>query len=81
MGIHREGVCEGQSEEQDLKEARAEIVLMSTALKDPATGVCAVCDVRVGLPNVIWWDRTGQGREQEMTFFFVLRVLGYNQFQ
>ena len=55
MGLHREGVCEGQSEEQDLMEARAEVVLMAVALQDPAAAVLTVADERVGPPEVMRW--------------------------
>ena len=47
-------MSEGQSEEQDLMEARAEVVLMSVALHDPAAAVVTVLHVRVGLPEVSW---------------------------
>ena len=39
-------------------EARAEVVLISTTLKDSAAGVVTVVDERVGLPEVkgwVWW--------------------------
>ena len=55
MGLRREGVCEGQSEEQHLMEARAEVVLMSVAQQDPAAAVLTVADERVGPPEVVGW--------------------------
>ena len=50
--------CVVTSEQQHLMEARAEVVLISTTLKDPAAGVVTVVDERVGLPEVkgwVWW--------------------------
>ena len=44
-------MCEGQSEEQDLLEARSEVVLVLTTLEDPAAAVVTVADEGVGLPE------------------------------
>ena len=55
MGLHREGVCECQSEEQDLMKVRAEVVLMAVVLQDPAAAVLTVADERVGPPEVVMW--------------------------
>ena len=55
MRLHREGVCEGQAEEQGLMEARAEVVLMAVVLYDPAAAVLTVADERVGPPEVMRW--------------------------
>ena len=82
-------MSEGQSEEQDLMEARAEVVLMSVALHHPAAAVLTALNVRVGLPEVSWGlnvlqilhSLCDETRKEEMTLLFVMRIFNSQQLQ
>ena len=67
-------MCEGQSEQQDLLEARSEVVLVLTTLEDPAAAVVTVADEGIGLSEVGRRGQWCEGREQKVRLGAVLRV-------
>ena len=67
-------MCEGQSEQENLLEARGEVVVVFQALQGPAAAVVTVADKMVGLPDVWRWVLWCEAREQKVRLLAVLGV-------